>query len=140
MRLKTGSWPYLILLAKSARRTIDVRHEPESRSCERTNSRETDFASSIIFGEVESTGTSARKTERLLLRKSAVFPTLSWTRTRGKTSKPPRFTKSAQEPNGMKLSSNTLLYQGFACLSAWSGSPQASWGQRVTAWGSIYFD
>jgi hypothetical protein len=23
--------------------------------------------------------------------------------------------------NGMKLSSNTLLYQGFACLSAWSG-------------------
>jgi hypothetical protein len=43
-------------------------------------------------------------------------------------------------PNGMKLSSNTLLYEGFACLSAWSWSPQARWGQRVTVWDSIYFD
>jgi hypothetical protein len=43
-------------------------------------------------------------------------------------------------PNGMKLSSNTLLYQCFACLSARSESPQASWGQRVTAWDSIFFD
>ena len=44
------------------------------------------------------------------------------------------------EPNGIKLSSNTLPYQCFACLSAWSGSPQASLGQHVTAWGSIHFD
>ena len=43
-------------------------------------------------------------------------------------------------PNGIKLSSNTLPHQGFACLSAWSGSPQANLGQRVTAWGSIHFD
>jgi hypothetical protein len=42
--------------------------------------------------------------------------------------------------NGIKLSSNTLLYQCFACLSVWSGSPQASLGQRVTAWDSINFD
>ena len=42
--------------------------------------------------------------------------------------------------NGIKLSSNTLLYQDFACLSAWSGLPRASWGQYVTAWDSIYFD
>jgi hypothetical protein len=45
--------------------------------------------------------------------------------------------KSAQEPNGMKLSANALLYQCFACLSTWSGSPQANLGQRVTAWDSI---
>jgi hypothetical protein len=43
-------------------------------------------------------------------------------------------------PNGMKLSANTLPYQGVACLSAGSGSPQARVGQRVTAWDSIYFD
>ena len=43
-------------------------------------------------------------------------------------------------PNGMKLSSTTLLYQCLACLSAWSGSPRASLGQRVTAWASIYGD
>jgi hypothetical protein len=43
-------------------------------------------------------------------------------------------------PNGIKLSSNTLLYQCFAYLSASLGSPQASLGQRVTAWDSIYFD
>jgi hypothetical protein len=36
--------------------------------------------------------------------------------------------KIGSSSNGMKLSSNTLLYQGFACLSAWSGSPHASWG------------
>ena len=30
-------------------------------------------------------------------------------------------TKSAQEPNGMKLSFNTLPYQCFVGLSAWSG-------------------
>jgi hypothetical protein len=43
-------------------------------------------------------------------------------------------------PNGMKLSSNILPYQCFACVSAWSGSRQASLGQRVTAWGSIHVD
>ena len=43
-------------------------------------------------------------------------------------------------PNGMKLSANMLPYQGVACLSAWSGSLQASLGQRVTAWGSIHVD
>jgi hypothetical protein len=42
--------------------------------------------------------------------------------------------------NGIKLSSNTLPYQCFARLSAWPGSPQASSGQRVTAWVSIHFD
>jgi hypothetical protein len=42
--------------------------------------------------------------------------------------------------NGIKLSSNTLLYQCFAYRSASLGSPQASLGQRVTAWDSSYFD
>jgi hypothetical protein len=37
------------------------------------------------FGEVESTGTSMREMERLPLRNSAVFLTLSWTGNRGKT-------------------------------------------------------
>ena len=36
-------------------------------------------------------------------------------------------------PNGIKLSSNTLPYQCFVCLSAWSGLSQASLGSRVTA-------
>jgi hypothetical protein len=36
-------------------------------------------------------------------------------------------------PNGIKLSSNTLLYQCFGYRSASLGSPQASLGQRVTA-------
>ena len=44
------------------------------------------------------------------------------------------------EANGIKLSSNTLLYQCFAYRSASLGSPQASLGQRVTAWDSSYFD
>jgi hypothetical protein len=43
-------------------------------------------------------------------------------------------------PNGTKLSSITLPYLGFACLSAWSGSSQVSLGSRVTGWGSIHFD
>ncbi len=42
--------------------------------------------------------------------------------------------------NGIKLNSDILLYQGFMCFSAWSGSPQASLGPRVTAWGSIHGD
>jgi hypothetical protein len=37
----------------------------------------------------------------------------------------------------MKLSSNTLLYQGFARLSAWLGSSQASLRQYVAVWDSI---
>jgi hypothetical protein len=37
-----------------------------------------------------------------------------------------------------EVSSKTLPYQGFAGFSAWSGSPQASVGQCVTAWGSIH--
>jgi hypothetical protein len=36
----------MILLAKSKMRTIDVRHEPENRVCQRTHACETDFASS----------------------------------------------------------------------------------------------
>jgi hypothetical protein len=36
--------------------------------------------------------------EKLLLSNSVVFRALSWTGTRAKTSKPPRFTKSGQEP------------------------------------------
>jgi hypothetical protein len=43
--------PTLILLAKSAIRMIYVRHEPENQICQRTNSCEIDFASSIAFGE-----------------------------------------------------------------------------------------
>jgi hypothetical protein len=43
-------------------------------------------------------------------------------------------------PNGMKLSSNTLLYQCFAYLSASLGAPQSSLGQRVMAWDSVYLD
>src|SRR5829696_5700436 len=42
-----GSWPLLILLAKSEIRPIYVQHELESRVCRHTNSCETDFASSI---------------------------------------------------------------------------------------------
>ena len=48
---------------------------------------------SAIFGEVESTGTTTRKMERLPLGNSTVFLTLSWTGKRWKTSKQPRFTK-----------------------------------------------
>jgi hypothetical protein len=48
--------------------------------------------------------------------------------------------KLGSEANGIKLSSNTLLYQCFAYRSASLGSPQASLGQRVTAWDSSYFD
>jgi hypothetical protein len=67
-------------------------------------------------------------------------PILLRTGNRGETPKPPWFTKCGQEPNGMKLSSTTLPYQDFACLSSRSGSLQVSLGQRVTAWGSIHLD
>jgi hypothetical protein len=56
------------------------------------------------FGEVESVGTSTREKEKLPFSNGAVFMALSWTGTRGKTSKPPRFTKYGQELNGMTLS------------------------------------
>jgi hypothetical protein len=52
-----------------------------------------------ICGDVESTGTSTRKMERFPLGNRTVFLTLSWTGKRGKTSKPPRFTKYSQEPH-----------------------------------------
>ena len=32
-------------------RTIDVQHKPENRVCQRTDACETDFASSIAFGD-----------------------------------------------------------------------------------------
>jgi hypothetical protein len=41
----------VILLAKSEIRTIYVQHEPENRVCQRTDSCETDFASSISCGD-----------------------------------------------------------------------------------------
>jgi hypothetical protein len=50
------------------------------------------------FGEVESAGASMRKIEKFPLRNDAVFMILSETGKRCKTSNPPRFTKSAQEP------------------------------------------
>jgi hypothetical protein len=81
-----------------------------------------------ICGEVERMGLSTRGMEKLSPSDGAVFPPIQWTGTRGKTFKRPWFTKTGQEPNGMKLSSNTLLYQGFAGLSAWSWSPQARGG------------
>ena len=48
---KEGSYALLILLAKSEIRTIYVRHEPKNPGCQGANSHETDFASSITFGE-----------------------------------------------------------------------------------------
>jgi hypothetical protein len=115
-------------MAKSEIRTIDVQHEPENRVCQRTNSCETDFAISITFGEVERTGTPTPEMEKLSLRNDTVFPPILSTGKWGKASKPPYFTKCGQEPNGMKLSSNTLPYQSFACLSAGSGSLHARLG------------
>jgi hypothetical protein len=47
-----GSWPVLILMAKSEICTIDIRHEPENRISQRINSCETDFAISIACGDV----------------------------------------------------------------------------------------
>src|SRR5262245_12096311 len=41
-----GSWPILILLAKSDLHTIYVRHELQTQVCQRISSYETDFASS----------------------------------------------------------------------------------------------
>ena len=50
------------------------------------------------FGDVERAGTSTREMGEPSIRNGAVFLTLSWTGTRGKTSKPPHFTKCGQEP------------------------------------------
>jgi hypothetical protein len=50
------------------------------------------------FGDVESVGTSTREIKKLPLGHGAVFIAPSWTGTRGKISKPPRFTKYGQEP------------------------------------------
>ncbi len=50
------------------------------------------------FGEVESVGTSTREIEKLALSIGTVFMALSCTGKRRKTSKPPRFTKTGQEP------------------------------------------
>jgi hypothetical protein len=44
--------PKVILLAKSEIRVIYVQYEPENRVCQRTDSCETDFASSITFGNL----------------------------------------------------------------------------------------
>jgi hypothetical protein len=55
------------------------------------------------FGEVESAGISERKMENSSLRNDAVFPPALGIEQRCKTSKPPRFTKAGQEPNGIKL-------------------------------------
>jgi hypothetical protein len=46
-----GSSSLLILLAKSEIRVIYVQYEPENRVCQRTHACETDFASSITFGD-----------------------------------------------------------------------------------------
>jgi hypothetical protein len=50
------------------------------------------------------------------------------------------FTIVGPGPNGMKLSSNILPHQGFACRSSWSGWLQVSSNQRVTARGAIHLD
>jgi hypothetical protein len=47
-----GSSSLLIPLAKSDLHTIYVRHELENQVCQRISSYETDFASSITFGEM----------------------------------------------------------------------------------------
>jgi hypothetical protein len=49
--LRFGSWPLLILMAKSEIHTIDLQYEPENPVCQRAHSCETDFAISITFGE-----------------------------------------------------------------------------------------
>jgi len=80
-------------MAKSEIHAMHVWQAVENLVCQRAGRRENDFAISIIFGEVESMRTSTRNMERLLLSNSVVFRALSWTGTRGKTSKPSRFTK-----------------------------------------------
>jgi hypothetical protein len=56
------------------------------------------------FGEVERAGAAMRGMEKPSLRNDAVFLPFLLTETRSEASKPPRFTKSGQEPNGIKLS------------------------------------
>jgi len=55
-----GSSSFLILMAKSEIRTIDLQHEPENRACQRANSCETDFAISIVFGDASLAQSSSR--------------------------------------------------------------------------------
>jgi ABC transporter substrate binding protein len=45
--MKSGSWPYVLLVAKSAMRTIDVRDEIENPVGQHVSSRENWLASSI---------------------------------------------------------------------------------------------
>ena len=61
------------------------------------------------FGEVERMSTSTREMEKLSPSDGAVFPTLLRAGKRGETFNPPRFTKSGQEPNGMKLVERHVL-------------------------------
>jgi hypothetical protein len=62
-----------------------------------------------IFGEVESMGISTRGMEKLSPSDGGVFLPIQWTGTRGETSKRPCFTKTGQEPNGMKLVESHFL-------------------------------
>ena len=50
-RARKGSWPLLILLAKSETSTIQGQHALVNSVCQSASSRENDFASSITFGE-----------------------------------------------------------------------------------------
>jgi len=49
----SGSSSFLILLAKPATRTIQGQHPLVNSVCQSASPREDDFASSIIFGEIE---------------------------------------------------------------------------------------
>jgi hypothetical protein len=68
-----GSWAYLILLAKSETPTIQGRHALVYSVCQSASPSEHDFASSIIFGEVESMGISTRGMEKLSSSDGGVF-------------------------------------------------------------------
>jgi hypothetical protein len=95
--------PKVILLAKSEIRAIHVWQAVENLVGQRAGRREHDFASSITFGEVERAGASMRNMEKRLPRNDAVFLILSATGARGKTSKPPCFTKCGQEPEHVHI-------------------------------------
>jgi hypothetical protein len=98
LQIKRGSWPLLILMAKSEIHSIHVWCTVEHLVCQRAGRREHDVAISITFGEIESTGTSTRGMEGLSPWNCAVFPTLLWTGKHCEISKLPRFTKYGQEP------------------------------------------
>ncbi|SRR6266511_2823624 len=53
LQITPGSWPVLILLAKSEISMIHVRQALENMLCQRASTREDDFASSISFGECQ---------------------------------------------------------------------------------------